>query len=1559
MQNTGLSFSFEDKAETGLAFNASSGKGLSANAAALKASTVLTALGPNDLDVGTLTSQFEFDSNDSHYRDLLQQQELSAYTSAQNDMLNSIMETTSSGVVPTAEAAKDYADIAAIESGTFLYPKEVNIEHSYGQKVSDLVEAIRQQDEVTVSEYNVVDEAFREVTSDEIARQNIAQIYLEELNGRDTNNPIRDTYDFFSEWVPFVDWTRTMMPEGSSWAPGTNRKQVYDYLMGLPLDQFKTEFTRVVGELEGSSQDEAREFATAVLMGYTNQDAAFDNAMIIGFDFLDVASLGLASVAGRAGKAAKAVNKAVAKGHAIPNGKPLQNIAEEVGSFDSSVAPKVQEIFQGVDRGIEDIRDKMSGIQNPSRFLANQTSMDRTALVNVIEQLSKRGSKAVDEVFSGVDIKRMNVFEAREAARYALDDALQEFALPNKAVVDIGEDVLSTPKGTNTSVLSINIGRKNGELFKTERGAENFANKWIKLKTDDYKVKQHGDKYYIEVLRDVDESKGYKKALQEAVIETDEQLNTSLANSLIAAIRTPRDVLGKSNLEARGAALHGTERLKGIFADLVTPIQNMRKDRRNEVVKMLEIQRDRFKDGKRGFYYENNLEFETDFHKEFGKIPTPEQWAAVVAYRQAMDTEYLIRNLGRYRDIVRMGGRDITFTAKIKNGKKTNTVYVNGLGRQVDELPIGQQQNFNIAVIDSVGNVKIKTSQFLSKGDLIDLKGSLTYKAIGEPYRFGDSIAHYVVAKNNVKSNRVSLKQLEYNPGGHVIDKFSNYVKQPKIVGSKQKFYTGDRTFMNAYTEKQAKQLAELMERVRISFRDGTNDWKKIVADEMPWTSEGAIKRMFKEGEFDVNTPFVSTKAGTHTFDNMRLDGVVDTATRELDELAFLDRQFSQERGANNTILKEEEAGKYVIGASPKIDPLESLSRATRSAMDTKYQKDYIVKSISQLTRSFNDILKISPDDIYKQPMEFLHGGDIYLGNANPARVRLAEAARKAILRQVGDATVEGSWLNALRDKTMEMFRPGSSSFDAAEKYLLPVIKDPFVYARSVAFDLKLGLFNVLQIPMQAQTLTHLLALSPAHAYPAMSAAWAMQALRLTNKDNIIKHFAKAAAKVHSGKSGFGQMTVEQFEESFSALRRSGWDLVGSDLAQLDDALDPDLFKFGGKKFLHAGRVFFNGIERYLRLSGWNASYLEWRATNPKALLDDTAISKILSRADDLTVNMSSMNNAVWQKGAFGVPLQFASYQIRLMEQMLPSLIGRGRIPTGKAWTAFATYSAMYGIPYGGISAAVGGLYPAGDAIREEFEARGVNVQDSYFEALFDGIPSVLFETATGYDFDFAQRYGPSGFDGFQDLWNGDTPWHEVVFGASGSVVGSITGNTGNAATTAYYSLFNIENAGGMYTPLATDFLDVAREISSVNLAYNQYIALNYGKWMTRNGREISDVDPLEGFIARTIGVTPTEVNYTWVRSNILKYEEEARVEARRLGRRYYKRALEALKRNDTETYHQYARRAKAGLIAAGFNDGQAHLILREAITEVPYSEDIRQRMEKDVQKYGQRGERT
>lgn len=1547
--------------ETGISFSVDpQQQPLDRAVAGSKAQRIALALGKDSPSIESVIQSLERSRDDTLYRQMMQQRQITEQSVQQQ---RSIIDLVNSGL-PMEEMVAQATDEAFALGIPMLSPPNINIEEGYSRAiVSDLFAKDVAMPWETPGTEQIRNSVVRNGTYSTVAQelwedldaQTQAQGYIGSALGWASNS-----------LVSFVRYAN--LSNNDKLLLGDDLDAQFAEFRAMEPTEFKEKFKARVNEIASTNIRSAKDYVE-LFLSWSREALTTENIVSPFLDIVDVAGfLPVTRIGKGFASSASAYGRVMSRAMSTPK-LVMEKVATETGNFvtgmDLKVARRAQEMgkVNPNDTAIQDLHDNLPGALNPSKLLSGETSLNQGYFGDIVRAADTRSDELLNTLTDLARAERLSPDEINAAVKVQAAQTTDNIFKNVKSHFLNYESTFD--ELTQTTKIAFQLGKRDKTLFTDKNAAKLWASKYIKLRTQDYTVRElgspetnyaklpHKGKFYIEIVQDLDETRGFEQAIKSLNIPTDAQFNGGFINGLfdgkIGNLRSAADVVGEANMGNRLIAQQATQRLFTSLQKLVDPIRGLHRTERDQVRKMFEIMRDTpdpynlkgimLGTNQRGFYYKNTKDFEENFFRTFNQPPTWRQVDAFVAYRQFMDTIKLMDNLNRYRDYIRLGARDVEISFLGKDGA---TGLIKQKARLVDSIPFDSNKKFMIGIQRNDGSIQTVASHFVSgslKTEINDLiaAGAKIYKGL-EPSIFeytnkkGKTMrAHYIVSMQG-KVNRISLKQIDYHPGGYPIEKYPFYLKQAKFDKTTDlRYYLEDKVLLNAYTDKQGKEIASFLERARLSLKNGTTDWETIVDEHLPFVSRKQFQELFTTGGFDLDEPFVSTRSGERTIDVHNHGNLMDNRGNGLNELGDLDRAFAADRRADLSILKSEGGSKYTVETAPQLDVFATMELAARHSVDQRIMKDYITGTMQTFGRTFQDILGVPSEELWKNPVKYLNDMP-YLPGADAARKGNAEAVRKALLRTMSNPTASGRFFQDMQRRVLESFAPGSKGFEIAENWLLPVIKDPAVWLRSMAFHAKLGLFNPWQILTQANTLTHILALSPSNAYSAMSSATMMQWLTMAGKDEIIKAVGKMSGKLPYG------MSERMFLESFEAMKSTGWDILGHGVAQLDNALDPKMFRGKFGQFLDSGRVFFDGIERYLRLTGWNASYLEWRKANPKALLDNAAKAKIIRRAEELTVNMTSASNATWQKGVFALPLQFASYQVRLMEQILPSLVGKGRLPTKQAWQALATYSAMYGIPSGGLGAAFG-VFPWQESIKEALVERGIESDDlGWFEAALDGIPSALFEQFTGMDLAFAERYGPGGYSVFRDLWNGEKSIPEVVVGPSGQIAMDVVW----PAAQALYNAIDMDSNEGAFAVTEMHLLEAIRTISTVNNLYP--ILFHTTNWITKTGMILGETSELEGLTARSLGVVPEEINDVWIKKNVLDADSELRGTARREALKHFNRAF--LPRMDAEDRAILIRKGKAALIAAGYTTRQANKVLREAMSQSTYSEKLEEDME-------------
>ena len=757
-------------------------------------------------------------------------------------------------------------------------------------------------------------------------------------------------------------------------------------------------------------------------------------------------------------------------------------------------------------------------------------------------------------------------------------------------------------------------------------------------------------------------------------------------------------------------------------------------------------------------------------------------------------------------------------------------------------------------------------------------------------------------------------------------DQIASKFENTEVVSAKEHIYKGDQTIFSFSSEAQAKKFAERMEKARQLLKEGkTDDLANYLNKNLPFNYsqfKGLFESYIKDGEviparLNIDDPIrhVYTKERmTDRYSDLptMYENFQDTIRSSYNLWNEIDKKYAGMRDPPLwTVRENTENGKEIfkLDTADMIDPMATMNRAVASVMRNSMMADYKISAVESWVSEFGHLLKsVTPESLRNNPAQILYNNEITKNIEQQDIRRAAEASRQAIVRLLGSASeIEetASWIK--RKLTSDVYeRMGAKYADVLEAN--PIFsQDPTRAVRATAFHLKLGMFNPTQYLIQAQTLTHIMALAgPGTGMKSLAAGQLMRTF-VNHLDNpaYMDHISKIA-----GRMGYDP---KMFRESFEEMRRSGIFHVEGEHSWKEDLIDQHIITTKSGQFLDTATFFFKEGERLPRLTAWNAAFMEWRMANPEAVVDNAVRRKIVDRANTMTVNMTRDANAAWQQGIWSIPTQFMSYQARLMEQMLGT-----RLTTVEKARLFTAYSMMYGVP----SAAT--LYfpwPLQEEFRQKAISYGYNPDQAgaFVSAIANGLPGFTLSLVTGTDYNMSERYGPGGFSVIRDLVYGDKNLGEVLFGPANEIIGDVFKSMDPLLGAAKAALSNDPNTS--YSATVEDLIAATQNISSVNNAVKMVWALNTGTWISKNNIKLSQVTNFDAVWMGITGMSTRDLSDVFLMTRETKQFENAKKAAEKEIGIAWRRALQAAANDDYDQYRNYLKRANAFFVAGGFQE--------------------------------------
>lgn len=1322
---------------------------------------------------------------------------------------------------------------------------------------------------------------------------------------------------------------------------GNNMEEQISQLYSLPPAQFRSTLEGIINDLAADNNVEAMTFAQAV-QSYSKEDKAWGNMGTV----LDTAGALEAGVS-----AVKGVSKAARLARGLTTaGKAITTPPTEVGTLaaasglnkTAAIATVSKNILSGDFSGIstmkriDEVADRLPSLFAPKQYMTGGSKYLSAEAQARLESTMVDGASDVLRILQeGNQIDRLEPSQVAAAAQEAYDKIVDLFPSNAHKVIDTNIIPASADKITNTAVMEVKFGRQDGQLFKYEATAKNYAAKYIGLKTDDYTIQQdHLGGYYISVKRPLADVGEFRNKPIETSLATPNTWNSKFAR----ALRSPDYLLADQNVRARGQVTAGTEYLSKILDDVTSPFRGKGNDWYNEMDSMFRQARTQ----KRNF--SSVGEFETEFYKKFKKAPAEDQYEAYFRYVQMGDLDYIVRDADKVKRMTAKGLENFDYRLSPKEGQGPEAMS-SITGKVVDRLPLDEKMPFRVRIIEGgkeTANIPNMMAKWSKNKDRVEKLLESGYKIV----QHADSNTYTIM--KDFKRNSVKMKTLGYIGGGHFEPKYDFYIRQG-IVDDMEgaKVLSGDLNLAAVPTQKQADEIAKIFEEARLKVKNSDPDARRFIDENLPFDYAEFVKKV-KTGSINLDIPIVATAKGQRSSDvvnyrNLWGDNFHDYESSTRNLLLDTDPKYANQRSDNLLDVYTADKGTVFKQEWESIlDPMDALSSSSRNMINVRMMEDYAIKSTNDWIQEFGHLLNVDHNMLKSNPRYYLNNPTY----RSTVGIDKAEGARLSILSLFDQVDNLDSGRNVVRDKIM------SKAFDVGGEKLRSIVDDNWMTARDAqtlirrtTSNLKLGFFNMKQLFLQSSAVAATVAISPRAGLKGMYAYAPTRFALLSDNDDVIRGLANKFGNTMGWKK-------DEWIEMVRAFKQSGFANVGGDTAFLDQmsTKSPGQKVLGGLRESPIGKiasnhtVFFQEGELAARTVAFSSAYSEWKAANPGRKLDRFAESAILNRAKTFTQNMTRESNSQWQKGWASVATQFFGYNMRVMEQLWDGgLIGNGKKLSAKEKVRFM---AAMGILYGAgttVSAPVP-FVPAKDVVRDWLGEAGVDLDDyPVADAVMDGLIAKAVESMTGAEMDFSV-YGPTGLPTIYDLMNEDKTWAETLMGAGPGVLGDVATSFPNLA----YAYGFGENAN----VTANDLLAVLRNVSTIDNISKTYIALNTGKYLSRKGTYLTDVTQTEAILQSILGVAPERIAETFSTNAALKKFKEARKSGLKQYEEYHRNAIRALETGDEDSYRIYAKRRDAVRVGYDLSPTEVNQINRRYFNESSVSESIDENLKKWNRKY-------
>lgn len=971
--------------------------------------------------------------------------------------------------------------------------------------------------------------------------------------------------------------------------------------------------------------------------------------------------------------------------------------------------------------------------------------------------------------------------------------------------------------------------------------------------------------------------------------------------------------------------------------------------------------------GEIGYFFQTPGELNNHYLKYFDRSPTFAEHQAYFAFVRMVEGDRILREIAEFRNRARIGAEQFSISARGPDGKQVKSAFFDGIGQKYfpggDDVMMIMSKKLGEEKLINLGGAALGPKKLAEYKELVK-QGRLKVIRVYAPEHTPLSDFSNIAGNEHVRyilTDQHESKPLEFNHvnrrgGGHFEYDYDHFLKQADMYhqyetgtqGRYKSVYQGDKTFMPLLNQTMGHDIASKMHTIqRLILDNNLADAKRFTEAHLPieWDDLHAMFKPTTDAvgkklppRLSLHEPFVVVRKGQSIYD-------VDKSLEQRYGLAFKDgsksgsdnRQFSvaynteRESTGLNHFDDIGSQGNPIYKYAPEgnmVDPITTMNRSLNRIVNSVFMDDYKIFAVEHWLREAEPHLKADTSEILASPFwhftqaetksAFKPGTPVEIVNnllSNRNKIRQLVGVPNSIDIAIHRAT---EWLveNSYKSFGPEDSRSiGAKALTMVPLWALEHVKDPVTWARTITFHAKLGMFNPAQLLVQAQTFSAILAISPLHGTAGTYGAFLHQMGRMNGSPEMLKYLDNMATKLNV----FGQSKFKpgEFIEANRILNSTGFERVAGEYANLNTALKTDFVGNDLKNVANAGTWFFREGEKSTRLGAWYTAFREFREANPIGAISKDDIGKILNRADTLTINMSRASNSALQNGLFSLPMQFLTYQVRLAELFMGSRI----TPMAKFRLA-AFYSALYGAP-----SAIGltGL-PMSNAIREEAIQRGHVPGEDWLKTAVDvGVPATMFAWVSGgFDLkkgtlpNFGARYGSPGFTQFNDALKSDHTWYQMLGGASGTMLLN-TLTQGSNFFRAAASMLQPNNKDKVWPLMLQDFVDVLKEISSVNQTWKLIVALNTGKWMSKNEGYLGDVSKSMATFYALTGTQPQGVEDSYIKANIKKEEQALQKYVMKEAIQEYHRYLQAAKDNNPQEAQKFFKRTNTLLEGAGY----------------------------------------
>lgn len=807
-------------------------------------------------------------------------------------------------------------------------------------------------------------------------------------------------------------------------------------------------------------------------------------------------------------------------------------------------------------------------------------------------------------------------------------------------------------------------------------------------------------------------------------------------------------------------------------------------------------------------------------------------------------------------------------------------------------------------------------------------------------------VPNVLVDKAEVTVKRLRTDQINYRKGGHRIygPRVKFFAKQAQIhtqPDTQERLLLNPRTFIGGESKVDVQRWVQKMEDARdiyARYKNGElkrRGMQNLLSQKLGKEQAQKFILDMDEGKMHYDVPFevVYDRGLPSEYAKGRFN------TSNVDEMPGT---FSHANTSGRLYYspKSKEVLTDPFGEElPTMDVFETLDKSLMNVANITGLGPYKTRAMEKWVSTYGHILDVDP----KAPLGRKFQAPFKTGQ-DPVLEKAAEQQRMVVRRVLNWMTPEDRMFQEHQRTFMEYFDEKMANTgwinDATRRNINKAINytvhsRPADFLRGIAFDMKLGLFNIGQFPMQISTMLAATSISPIHGMEGMNLTFFS---RVMGPERFRAYFERV------GTRQFGYETADDLIEMLDAMHNSGWLEVGKTHSLIND-YGSAVYNLTGNKvqdFREAGRFFFYEAERWNRTIAFHIAWKDVMKANPALKTGSQAfMEKVMARSETLSMNMTEASSAAWQKGLASIPTQFWAYQIRMMENIVEGFVKGGKGNSLTRMEAFRLMTGQYiaygtaGLPFFGgfiqdtINDTRGEAANYDKSVLDFFSERGA--LDTLIYAMTDGSVDVAYSRRAGTGFFVS--------DIMKELVNqghyGETSTAEFLTGASGSIWLTMSGD-----------FIDVYRAGlaekGVGPVTADEAADVFRNVSIVNNSLKAYMAWKSGIVTSKSGTPLYETDSGAEALSLFMGIPLGEDIDITARMEWMKNRKENKEEVVKVLRNYR-----------SELINNYDDREKVMRKINAFSAMIPPELLQEALVEMqaypadPFYDSLYQQVEK------------